>query len=68
MKLTALQGHKLWLMRAALVLVITYLADCAVVWFAPRPILWSVLIAGTTPLSMLIFVTLPMLRQEGRKS
>jgi hypothetical protein len=68
MNLTALQVHKSWLIRAALVLVITCLADGTAVWFTQRPILWSALISGTLPLSMFVFVAIPILRQESRKS
>ena len=68
MKLTAFQVHKSWLIRAALVLVVTVLADGAVVWFAQRPILWAALIGGSLPLSMTVFVAIPLLREEGRKS
>jgi hypothetical protein len=68
MKLTAFQAHKSWLVPAALVLVITGLADCAVVWFVQRPILWATLIAGSLPVSMFVFVALPRLRQQTRKS
>jgi hypothetical protein len=67
-KLTAFQVHKSWLIRAALVLVVTVVADGAVVWFAHRPILWAALIGGSLPLSMTIFVAIPILREEGRKS
>lgn len=66
-KLTAFQVHKPWLIRAALVLVATVLAEGAVVWFAPRPILWAALIGGSLPLTMHLFVALPILREEGRK-
>jgi hypothetical protein len=68
MKLIALQVHKSWLIRAALLLVVTVLADGAVVWFAQRPILWAALIGGSLPLSMTVFVAIPILREEGRKS
>jgi hypothetical protein len=67
-KLTAFQVHKPWLIRAALVLLATVLADGAVVWFAQRPLLWAVLIPGSLPLSMFIFVAIPILREEKRKS
>jgi hypothetical protein len=67
MNLTALQGHRSWFVRAALVLVGTGLADIAAVWFAQRPILWSTLIASSLPLSMAVFVVIPMLREK-RKS
>jgi hypothetical protein len=41
MKPTAFQVHRWWLVRAALVLVATGLADGAVACFAQRPILYS---------------------------
>ena len=66
--LTAFQVHKSWLIRAALVLVVTGLADGAVVWFVQRPILWATVIGGSLPLSMCVFVAIPILREEGRKS
>jgi hypothetical protein len=65
---TAFQIHKSWFIRAALVLVITGLADGLVVWFAQRPILWATLIASSLPISMILFVALPVLREEKRKS
>jgi hypothetical protein len=68
MKLTAFHVHKSWLIRASLVLVATVLADGAVAWFAQHPILWAALIAGSLPLSMHVFVAIPILREEGRKS
>jgi hypothetical protein len=68
MHLTAFQVHKAWLIRATLVLLVTVLADGVVVWFAQRPLMWAVLIPGTLPLSMFIFVANPILREERRKS
>ena len=68
MKPTAFQVHKSWLIRAALVLVATALAEGAVVWFAQRPILWATLIGGSLPVSLHFFVAIPILREEGRKS
>ncbi|MGA2130770.1 MAG: hypothetical protein ABSH50_00515 [Bryobacteraceae bacterium] len=68
MKLAAFQVHKSWLIRAALVLVVTVLVDGVVVWFAPRPIFWATLIGGSLPLSMSLFVAFPILREEARKS
>jgi hypothetical protein len=62
MKLTVLQVHKSWFVRAALVLVVTGLADIATVWFAKHPILWSTLIASSLPISMVVFVVIPILR------
>jgi hypothetical protein len=68
MKLTAFQVHKSWFLPAAAVLIATGLADGAVVWFVPLPVLWATLIAGSLPLTMFFFVAMPLLRQEGRKS
>lgn len=67
MKLTAFQVHKSWLIRVALVLLATVLADGAVVWFAQRPLPWAVLIPGSLPLSMFVFVAIPILREERQK-
>ena len=68
MKLTAFQVHKSWLVRAALVLLVTVLVDGVVVCFAKRPLLWAAVIPGTLPLSMFFFVATPILREERRKS
>jgi hypothetical protein len=68
MKLTAFQVHKFWLIRAALVLVLTCLADGIAVWLAPRPIFWAALIGSSLPFTMVIFVAIPLLREESRKS
>lgn len=66
--LTAFQVHKVWLIRAVVVLLVTVLVDGAVVWFVQRPLLWAVLIPGSLPLSMFVFVANPILREERRKS
>jgi hypothetical protein len=63
-ELTALQAHKSWLIRAALVLLVTVVTDGAIAPFMRRPVLWAVLIASTLPLSMIVFVLFPILRQE----
>jgi hypothetical protein len=68
MQLTAFQVHKSWLIRAALVLLVTVLADGVAVGFAQRPLFWAVLIPGTLPLSMFFFVAVPILREDKRKS
>lgn len=68
MKLTAFQVHKTWLTWAALVLLITCVADGIAAWFASRPVLWCTLIASTLPISMMVFVALPLLREESRNS
>jgi hypothetical protein len=67
MQLTAFQVHKFWLIRATLVLLITCLADGVVVWFVQRPIFWAVLIGSTLPFTMVVFVAIPLLREESRK-
>jgi len=67
-KVSAFRVHKSWLIRAALVLVVTVLADGVVVQFAQRLLLWAVLIPGSLPLSMFVFVANPILREERRKS
>ena len=66
--LTAIQIHKSWLIRAALVLVVTGLVDGVAVWFAQRPIFWAALIGSSLPFSMVVFVVFPLLREERRKS
>jgi cyanate permease len=68
MKSTAFQVHKSWLIRAALVLVVTVLVDGVVVWLVQRPIFWAALIGASLPLSMIVFVAIPVLRAEARKS
>jgi hypothetical protein len=68
MKPTAFQVHKFWVIRATLVLTLTALADGLTAWFVPRPILWCTLIASTLPLSMFLFVALPLLRHEPQQS
>jgi hypothetical protein len=68
MNSNAFQVHKPWLIRVALVLVLTILADGVAVWFALRPILWATLIASSLPITMFVFVALPLLRQESTKS
>lgn len=66
MKPTAFQVHKSWVIRAALVLLATGLAEGAVAWFAQRPRLWATLIASSLPLAMFVFVAIPILRQESQ--
>ena len=68
MKPTAFQVHKSWLIPAALVLVVTGLADGLTAWFVPHPIRWCTLIASSLPLSLVFLVAFPILRQERRKS
>jgi hypothetical protein len=43
------------------------LVDAAVVWWVQRPLLWAALIPATLPLSMMVFVGIPILRQQGRE-
>jgi hypothetical protein len=68
MTLTAFQVHKLWLIRAMLVLVLTCLAEAIVVYFVQRPIFWATLIGSSLPFTMVVFVAIPVLREESRKS
>ena len=68
MKPTAFQVHKSWLIRAALVLVLTALADGIVVWFVRRPNFWTALIGSSLPFTMVVFVAFTILREEKRKS
>jgi len=68
MMLTALQVHKSWLIPAAIVLVVTAMADGLTAWLVPRPILWCTLIASSLPISMVVFVIIPILRRERQKS
>jgi hypothetical protein len=66
MTASAIQVHKGWLIRASTVLVVTCLLDAAVGWLAAKPFPWVVLIPATLPLSMFIFVAVPMLRRAER--
>ncbi len=68
MKLTAFQVHKSWLIRVALVLVVTVVADALTAWFVPRPLLWCALIGSSLPISMAVFVVIPMLREARGQS
>jgi hypothetical protein len=66
--LSAWEIHKFWLIRAAAVLLLTVLAAVLAVLLAPRPIPWVALIAGSLPITMALFVALPVLRaEEGRR-
>jgi hypothetical protein len=62
MKLTAFQAHKSWFIPAVLVLCITVAVDAMVGWLAPKPFPWVVLIPGSLPLTMFIFVGRPLTR------
>jgi hypothetical protein len=66
MSSVAYQVHKHWFLRAVLVLLVTGLAACAAA-FAPRPLLWCSLIAGTLPLTLIFFVAFPAMREQGAK-
>ncbi|HWZ62698.1 MAG TPA: hypothetical protein VNX02_06730 [Steroidobacteraceae bacterium] len=61
-------AHRFWVIRVALVLLATGLAEMAVVWLAPQPRLWAVLVAGSLPLSLFFLVAVPLLRREGAKA
>ncbi len=58
--------HKGWLMRTALLLLITCSIDAVVGGLAAKPFSWVVLIPGTLPLSMFFFVARPLLKREER--
>jgi len=60
--------HKWWVMRTALVLLVTCSIDAAVGGLAAKPFPWVVLIPGTLPLSMIFFVAWPLLKKEERES
>ena len=60
------QVHKFWLLRAASVLVVTAVVEGLVGQFAPRPAFWAALVASSLPLTMILFVALPLLRREER--
>jgi hypothetical protein len=47
--------------------VVTCLADGAIAWFVERPIFWATLVAGSLPISMIVFVAIPILREEERR-
>jgi len=68
MKWTAWHVHKSWFIAAALVLLVTGLADAVAACVAQRPIFWCTLIGSSLPLTMFLFVVIPLLRQESRKS
>ena len=68
MKPTAYHAHKFWLVRAALVLLVTVLSDGVVVWLVQRPLFWASLIGSSLPFTMVVFVAIPLLREERRKS
>ena len=53
-----------WPLRMATVLVVVGLTDALVVSFAPRPLLWAVLIPALTPLLTVVFVILPLIRSQ----
>lgn len=65
-KQTAFAVHRFWLIRATLVLLITLLVDGLVARFAPHPARYCALIASSLPLTMIVFVAIPALRQESR--
>jgi hypothetical protein len=60
--ITEISSQLKWPLRMATVLVVVGLTDALAVGFAPRPLLWAVLIPALTPLLTVIFVILPMLR------
>jgi hypothetical protein len=56
-------------MRAVLVLIVTALAELAVVALVQQPLRWVGVIAGSLPVTLFFFVAMPLLRRErGRPS
>jgi hypothetical protein len=51
-------------MRAVLVLIVTALAEVAVVSLVQQPLRWVGLIAGSLPVTLFFFVAMPLLRGE----
>jgi len=68
MKLNAFQVHKSWLMPTVLVLVTTCLICAFVGSIATKPFPWILLIPGSLPLSMYLFVSRPLLKKEKQDS
>ena len=68
MSSSAWQVHGFWVVRTAQVLLVTALAEVVVVWSMHQPIRWVALVAGTLPLSLLVFAALPLIRGEARPS
>lgn len=66
--MTAFQVHKSWLIPAMLVLVVTCLIYGIVGSFAAKPFPWILLIPGSLPLSMYVFVGRPLLKKEKQDS
>jgi hypothetical protein len=64
----AFRVHRSWAIPAMLVLVVTGLADGLTAWFLPRPVFWCALIGASLPLSLFVFVVMPLLRQEKQKA
>jgi hypothetical protein len=62
----AIPSQVKWPLRMATVLVVVGLTDGLVVGFAPRPLLWAVLIPALIPVLTGIFVIRPMLRGPKR--
>lgn len=60
--------HRFWVIRAALVLLVTALAEVVVVWSMPQPIRWVAWVAGTLPLTMFFFVAFPLIRRDAGPS
>jgi len=58
------QVHSFWVLRTALILVITALAEAALVFALPQPARWVALIAGTLPVTLYFFVALPLIRKD----
>jgi hypothetical protein len=56
-----------WPIRMMLVLIVTALVDGIVVWLVPHPLVWANLIGASVPLSVVVFVVIPLLIESKRK-
>jgi hypothetical protein len=59
--------HKWWLRRAGAVLIGTVLAEVIIVLTTAQPIRWVGWIAGSLPVSLYVFVVLPLIRRDSLK-
>jgi len=64
----AFEVQRSWSIPAMLVLSITCALDAIVAWLVPKPFPWLGLISGSLPLTMWVFVGLPLLRIETQNS
>ncbi len=53
-----------WLGRTALILIAVATAECLVASLVRKPLPWTVMVAATLPVLLMVFVTSPLLRAE----